>query len=111
VSRGEARAPRPAVALAGAPRLPAAAARQNIASYAHRHGAVLTRAGQPVRAIAAAALCRVLRQAVERSDGARRERVETLVRAIALALGRQTGPLAVPQQAFDALRRLARRRR
>jgi hypothetical protein len=98
-------------AFAGGVQLTERAARQNIASYAHRHGVVVTRRGQPVGEIAAVRLCRILRAAVENSSGPRRERVETLVRAIALSLRGQGGPLCVPKTALNALRRLGRARR
>jgi hypothetical protein len=89
------------------PLLPEAAARQNIASYAHLHGVVLTRKHAPVDAMAPATLCRILREAIEATTEGRRERAEMVVRSIAARIGHADGePLAVPQVALDVLRRL-----
>ena len=90
-----------------APHLPQAAARQNIASYAHLHGVVLTRKHRPAATIAPAALCRILREAIEATTEGRRERAETVVCSIAMRIIEAGGePLAVPQVAIDVLRRL-----
>jgi len=87
--------------------LPASAARQNIASYAHLHGVVLTCRHKPVGTIAPAALCRILREAIEATTEGRRERAETVVRAIAARIAEARGePLAIPQPALDVLRAL-----
>jgi hypothetical protein len=91
------------------PRLSPRAARQNIASYAHRHGVVLTRMGQPVGTMAAVTLCRILRAAVDNSQGERRQRAEGLVRTIVRSLQGQGGPLCVPVPLLNVLRRYARR--
>jgi hypothetical protein len=89
------------------PLLPEAAARQNIASYVHLHGVVLTRTHTPVDTMAPAALCRILREAIAATTEGRRERAETVVRSIAARIGDADGePLAVPQVALDVLRRL-----
>ncbi len=90
-----------------APNLPQAAARQNIASYVHLYGVVLTRKDKRVATIAPAALCRILREVIEATTEGRRERAETVVRSIALRIIEADGePLAVPQAALDVLRRL-----
>jgi hypothetical protein len=95
---------RPAVTCA----LPIRAARQNIASYAHLHGAVVTRYGEPVGEISAAALCRLLRAALEGGTDARRARVERLARLVAMSLQGQGGPLCVTKTTINVLRRYAR---
>lgn len=92
------------------PRLGVGAARQNVASYAHRHGVVLTRQGSAVGGMAAVTLCRILRAAVENTTGERRQRAESLVRAVAHSLQGQGGPLCVPLPVINVLRRYARRR-
>ncbi|HKV00327.1 MAG TPA: hypothetical protein VJR58_33820 [Vineibacter sp.] len=92
-----------------APLLPIRAARQNIASYAHLYGAVVTRYRTPIETIAPAALCRIIRTAVETTHEGRRERAETIVRALALSIiGAEGEPLGVPRTAFDLLKRLSR---
>ncbi len=89
--------------------LPMRAARQNIASYVHLYGAAVTRFGEPIEPIAPAALCRVVRAALENTHEGRRERAETLVRALALSIiTAEQRPLAVPRTAWDLLRRLGR---
>ncbi len=88
--------------------LPPDAARQNLASYAHLHGVVLTRGGEPAGTMSAARFCRILRAAVENSAGTRRLRAVTLVRRIAQSLRGQGGPLCVPRAALNALRRYGR---
>jgi hypothetical protein len=94
--------------LVRAPQLPQAAARQNIASYAHLHGVVLTRGHTPVGTLEPATLCRILREAIEATTEGRRERAETVVRSIAARIGQAGGePLPVPQVALDVLRRLS----
>jgi len=92
-----------------APMLPIRAARQNIASYAHLYGAVVTRYRTPIETIAPAALCRIIRTAVEAAHEGRRERAETIVRTLALSIiGAEGEPLGVPRTAFDLLKRLSR---
>jgi len=91
------------------PPLPIRAARQNIASYAHLYGAVVTRYRVPIETIAPAALCRIIRNAVETAHEGRRERAETIVRTLALSIiGAEGEPLGVPRTAFDLLTRLSR---
>jgi hypothetical protein len=91
------------------PLLPMRAARQNIASYVHLHGAVMTRFGEPMEMIEPAALCRIIRTALETTHEGRLERAETVVRAIALSIiTAERGPLPVPRTAFDLLKRLGR---
>lgn len=90
------------------PLLPPAAARQNIASYAHRYGVVVTRQGEPVGTMSAARFCRILRAAVENSTGRRRLRAVVLVRAIAEGLQGQGGPLCVPLLVLNFLRGMGR---
>lgn len=91
------------------PPLPIRAARQNIASYAHLYGAVVTRYRVPIETIAPATLCRIIRNAVETAHEGRRERAETIVRTLALSIiGAEGEPLGVPRTAFDLLTRLSR---
>ena len=91
------------------PQLPIRAARQNIASYVHLYGAEVTRYRMPIEAVAPAALCRIIRNAVETAHEGRRERAETIVRALALSIiTAECRPLGVPRTAFDLLKRLSR---
>ncbi len=91
------------------PRLPIRAARQNIASYVHLYGAEVTRYRTPIETVAPAALCRIIRNAVETAHEGRRERAETIVRALALSIiTAECRPLGVPRTAFDLLKRLSR---